>query len=77
MPTASLSATPAEIEPGQSSTLTWSSADADVCSITPAIGSVECNGSIEVTPLGNTNYMLSAQNSSSGTATMSATLVSV
>ncbi len=77
IPTTSLSATPAEIEPGQNSVLTWSSEDADVCSITPGIGSVECNGSMVVTPLGNTLYTFSAGNSLSGTATIATAGVEV
>lgn len=49
-PRGGISADPAELKVGNSTTLTWYSTNADTCSITPEIGPVDCNGSLMVTP---------------------------
>lgn len=59
-PTAALHATPATIAPGGSSRLSWSTTNADSCSIMPDVGAIDCNGSISVTPTAATNYILTA-----------------
>ena len=70
-PTVALSAAPAEITRGASTTLTWVSANADACAITPDIGSVAPNGSLAVSPLETTTYTIGATGPG-GTATGSA-----
>ncbi|MCK5098142.1 MAG: carboxypeptidase regulatory-like domain-containing protein, partial [Desulfobacteraceae bacterium] len=63
LPEVSLSASPSTINPGGSSTLTWSSANVDSCTIEPGIGSVNPNGSITVSPNTTTTYTITASNS--------------
>lgn len=55
-PSGSITADPAILKVGNSTTLTWSSSRADTCGITPDIGSVDCNGSMVVTPTKPTHY---------------------
>ncbi|MCD4744587.1 MAG: cadherin-like domain-containing protein, partial [Desulfobacteraceae bacterium] len=62
-PTVTLSADPLTINPGGSSTLTWSSVDADSCTIEPGIGNVNLNGSTTVSPSQTTTYTITASNS--------------
>ena len=59
-PTVTLHAAPATIAPGESSRLSWSTTNADTCSITPDVGTIDCNGSIGVTPTAATSYILTA-----------------
>jgi peptidoglycan-associated lipoprotein len=59
-PTASLSASPSTIEKGQSSTLTWQTANATTVKI-EGIGDVQANGSQPVSPAESTSYTLTAQ----------------
>lgn len=58
-----LSANPQVIEPGGTSTLTWTSTDMDSCIIEPDIGPVGLNGSIEVRPSETTTYTITAAGS--------------
>ena len=75
IPSASISAYPSIIELGEPATLTWSSTDADSCTISPDVGPIDCNGSIEVSPPGTTNYIFTAKNTRSGmTASALATI---
>ncbi len=59
-PTASLTASPASIERGQSSTLTWSTENATTVTI-EGIGTVDANGSRDVSPADSTTYTLTAK----------------
>jgi len=51
-PLVSLRADPEAIRMGETSTLSWTSTDADACTIAPGIGAVETNGTREVWPTG-------------------------
>jgi len=59
--TASLSANPTSIERGQSSTLTWETANATTVKIEPEIGVVSASGSRSVRPGQSTTYRLIAE----------------
>ena len=61
-PTASLSANPNTISPGQSTTLTWQTTNATDVSI-DGVGAVEASGSRPVTPADSTTYHLVAKGS--------------
>jgi peptidoglycan-associated lipoprotein len=61
-PTASLSANPGSIQPGQSSTLSWQTSNATDVTI-DGIGAVQANGSQQVTPTDSTTYHLTAKGS--------------
>ena len=52
------SATPETIAAGATSTLTWSSDNADTCLIEPAIGVVDATGSVSVSPPETTTYTI-------------------
>jgi len=60
LPSVTITANPETIQVGESSTLTWSSANADTCVIEPDIGSVAVNGSMPVSPLETTTYTITA-----------------
>ena len=70
-PSALLTVAPAQITKGESATLSWTSQNASKCDIQPVVGSVQPQGSMSVTPAGNTTYML-ACTGEGGTATKSA-----
>ncbi len=57
-PTCSLQANPGTINPGGSSTLTWTSTNGVSAAITPTPGSVPLNGSTSVSPASTTTYTL-------------------
>ncbi len=59
-PTASLNASPDTVEKGQSTTLTWQTANATDVSI-DGIGTVQASGSQQATPTESTNYTLTAK----------------
>jgi peptidoglycan-associated lipoprotein len=59
-PTASLSANPNTLDPGQSTTLTWQTTNATDVSI-EGIGPVDTSGSRQVTPVESTTYHLIAK----------------
>jgi len=59
-PTVNISAAPDTIQPGESSTLSWSSTDADTCEIAPDIGAVATNGSVTIAPAQTTTYTITA-----------------
>lgn len=69
---ASLTASPATIFAGQSTTLAWTVADAATLTITPAIGTVT-GTSTTVTPTASTTYTLKATNAS-GSVTKTVTV---
>ena len=60
LPTVSLSADPLSITAGGSSTLTWSSMNADTVSIDNGIGMVDHSGAITVAPTETTTYTITA-----------------
>jgi hypothetical protein len=70
-PTVSISANPASIVSGAETTLIWSSANADTCTIDNGIGEVVPNGSLSVSPTQTTIYTITATGPG-GTATASA-----
>ncbi|RLB81142.1 MAG: sugar-binding protein, partial [Deltaproteobacteria bacterium] len=59
-PTVNISADPGIIQVGESTTLTWSSNNADSCVIEPGVGVVDVNGSIQVFPTETTTYTITA-----------------
>jgi RHS repeat-associated protein len=71
-----ITANPASIKQGDSSTLTWSAAYADTCIIEPDIGNVDPNGSVLVSPPQSTVYTLTATGPG-GTNSASVTVVVV
>ena len=72
-PTVSISADPETIQAGGSSTLTWSSTDADSVVIDQGIGTVATNGSVTVSPIETTTYTISVTGPG-GTATANVTV---
>ncbi|UFS71189.1 OmpA family protein [Geomonas sp. RF6] len=74
-PTSTLAATPTSIKKGESATLAWSSQNATDCTLEPAIGKVQPQGSMAVTPVDSTSYTLSC--SGPGGTTTCATQVAV
>jgi len=69
----SFTASPSYIQPGYSTTLTWTVNNAGTVSISPTIGTVGSSGSYTVTPGSTTTYVLSASNGA-GTVTASTTV---
>lgn len=59
-PTVIFSADPAGITTGASSTLSWTTTNADTCTIDNGIGSVAVNGSVSVSSAETTTYTLTA-----------------
>jgi peptidoglycan-associated lipoprotein len=59
-PTVTLSASPATINRGDSSTLSWTSTNATQLTIAPGVGSVNAEGSTAVTPSDSTTYTITA-----------------
>ena len=66
-------ADPPSIKPGESSTLTWTTFNADSVSIDQGIGSVSLDGSLTVSPTETTTYTLTATGEG-GTTTESVTI---
>src|SRR5947207_13585077 len=72
-PTVTLQASPASVNKGESSTLSWNSTDATQLSIEPEVGAVTAQGSTKVTPSDSTTYTITATGpggSASATATV-------
>src|SRR2546425_11065985 len=72
-PTVPLQASPATINKGESSTLSWNSTDATQLSIEPEVGAVTAQGTTKVTPSDSTTYTITASGpggSASATATV-------
>ena len=59
-PTVSLNAAPADITKGNSTTLSWSSTNANQLTLTPDLGSVSPNGSRQINPGTSTTYTITA-----------------
>ena len=72
-PTAGISAQPASITLGQSTTLSWTSQNATTLDLEPGIGTVAAQGSVAVTPQQTTTYTLTVTGSG-GTVTASTTV---
>jgi len=72
-PSLSVAADPETIQLGESTTLSWSSTDADSCDIEPGVGSVAADGSIALSPAQTTTYTITATGPG-GTATASTTV---
>jgi len=72
-PKVTISASPANIVVGGSSTLTWTSTGATSASINNKIGAVPVNGSVVVTPTKTTKYTITVKNGS-GSAMANATV---
>jgi peptidoglycan-associated lipoprotein len=70
-PTVTLSAEPSTIEKGQSSTLSWSSQNATSLDLEPGVGTVQAQGSTQVSPTDSTTYTITAKGPG-GTATADA-----
>ena len=73
VPTATISASPATVAPGKSTTLSWTTAYASTVTIDNGIGVVAASGSMAVSPSSTTEYTLTAT-SVNGTATSVATV---
>jgi peptidoglycan-associated lipoprotein len=72
-PTVTLQASPATINKGDSSTLSWNSTNATQLSIDPGVGAVTAQGSTPVSPSDTTTYTITATGpggSASATATV-------
>ncbi|MBN2569529.1 MAG: hypothetical protein JXB42_08895 [Deltaproteobacteria bacterium] len=72
-PAVTISADPATIQAGEFSILTWASTNAETCIIEPEIGSVDVNGSVQISPTETTTYTITATGSG-GTATADVTI---
>jgi peptidoglycan-associated lipoprotein len=59
-PTVTMAATPGTVDPGQTVTLSWSSANATDLDIEPGVGKVATQGSTPVTPTASTTYTITA-----------------
>jgi peptidoglycan-associated lipoprotein len=70
-PTATLSASPAQINNGDTSTLSWTSTDATDADIEPGVGKVAVQGATPVNPTSSTTYTITVTGAG-GTATASA-----
>src|SRR6266542_2240342 len=70
---ATLTASPTSIAPGQSSTLSWTTTGATSASIYQGIGAVPLSGTLTVSPTTTTKYTLTATGAS-GSVTSSATI---
>lgn len=66
-PTVTINATPGSIQPGQTSTLAWSSTNATDLDIEPGVGKVSPQGSTPVTPNQSTTYTITATGSGGST----------
>ena len=74
-PTVTLNASPTSINPGQTSTLSWSSTNATDLDIQPGVGKVSPEGSTSVTPTETTTYTVTASGpGGSATATAQVTV---
>ena len=73
-PTATMSGTPASIDWGQTTTLSWSSTNAASVTITPDVGTVGPSGSREVSPRATTTYRIVATHADGRRETASTTV---
>ena len=75
-PAATLTANPTTIDRGQSATLTWESSNATNLDLQPGIGTVDAQGSRQVSPTESTTYTLTAT-AAGGTDTATARITVV
>jgi hypothetical protein len=68
-------ASPVNIQPGQSTTLTWATNGASTVSISPNVGNVPVNGSTTVSPNTTTTYTLTATSSDGKSVTSPVTVI--
>ena len=73
-PTVTLSVSPSSIDRGQSTTLRWSSTNAESAEITPGIGEVPTSGTRRVSPTRTTTYRITVRGADGQTATESVTV---
>ena len=73
-PTVTLTASPGSIDRGQSTTLTWSSTNAESAEIEPDIGMVPASGSRKLSPNVTTTYRITVTGADGQTATESVTV---
>jgi len=73
----SFTASPAAIERGQSSTLSWSVRNATSVTIEPSVGSVQPGGARQVYPNSNTTYTLVAKGPGGATEDMASVRVTI
>ena len=73
VPTSSLTITPTAITQGESATINWTSQNATNCDIQPAIGPVQPQGTMKVSPAADTAYTLTCTGPG-GTTTSAANL---
>ena len=73
-PTVTLSASPTSIERGESTTLTWSSTNAESAELEPDIGEVAVSGTRRVSPEVTTTYRITVRGSDGQTATAAVTV---
>ncbi len=77
VPTVTLSALPQTIAQGEPAVLSWTSANAGTCSIDNGIGTVDTNGSLNITPTETTTYTITASGAGgAATADITVTVVS-
>jgi outer membrane protein OmpA-like peptidoglycan-associated protein len=72
-PVLNFSANPAEVPPGQCSTLTWTSTNVTKATIDQGVGAVPASGSKQVCPSETTQYLMTATGTG-GTVTQEATV---
>jgi outer membrane protein OmpA-like peptidoglycan-associated protein len=72
-PVLNFSASPAEVSPGQCSTLTWTSTNVKTAKIDQGVGDVAASGSKQVCPADTTQYLMTATGTG-GTVTEEATV---
>lgn len=77
VPTSTLTAEPASLEKGKTTTLTWSSTNTTGCEIQPAIGPVASSGSRVVTPAADTSYTLVCKGEGGSTTSAAGVRVTV
>ena len=73
-PTVTLSASPTSIERGESTTLTWSSTNAESAEMEPDIGEVAVSGTRRVSPEVTTTYRITVRGADGQTATAAVTV---
>ena len=73
-PTVTLSASPTSIERGESTTLTWSSTNAESAELEPDIGAVAVSGTRRVSPNVTTTYRITVRGADGQTATAAVTV---
>jgi len=75
-PSGNLSASPGTIMKGESAALSWSSQNATKCEIQPNIGPVQTQGSMMVTPVADTSYVLTCDGPGGSTSSTANVTVS-